>query len=489
MIWSLVKIMLFILAVAIASYLATLVLTLDGNLQLQVFNYEISTSPVVVIFGLVTLVPVIWLAFYIFGLLSAFIRFAVGDSTAMTRYLDKSRERRGYEALAESMVALASGDPRTASEKIVTAELHLNRPELTGLLAAQAEERLGNQDNAEKIYRRLLGDEKTRFSGLVGILKHRLDQGDADTVLELARRAAELRPKHEEVQKILQSIQCRIGDWSGARTTLKNRFRNHLITRREFERGDAVMALAEARALADESRNPEAIKTLARTLKLEPGLVPGAVLASRLRLEAGESRTAVRVLTRAWNLNPHPELVDAYAAIAPEETSEQRIDRFRKFTSRTATHPETRMLMAELAIANSDHKTAGEWLGDLPDTEPTARSLVIKAAIERARGSRESVVQNLLSRAVSASRGPQWQCSGCYQVFVRWDPLCSNCMMFDTFQWKTVFESEGGHQLLADMLPRVLPSLVESGSQDAYLPDIADDLDQVIDKISIMDPK
>ena len=43
------------------------------------------------------------------GFLIAFLRFINGDETAMSRYFDRNRERRGYTALADGIVALAEG--------------------------------------------------------------------------------------------------------------------------------------------------------------------------------------------------------------------------------------------------------------------------------------------------------------------------------------------------------------------------------------------
>ena len=38
------------------------------------------------------------------------LRFLLGDETAISRYFSRSRERRGFDALSDGMVALASGD-------------------------------------------------------------------------------------------------------------------------------------------------------------------------------------------------------------------------------------------------------------------------------------------------------------------------------------------------------------------------------------------
>ena len=70
------------------------------------------------------------------SLLVATLRFINGDDTAISRYFNRSRERRGYRALSEGMMALASGDADAAMTKAGQAERHLQQPTLTNLRGA-----------------------------------------------------------------------------------------------------------------------------------------------------------------------------------------------------------------------------------------------------------------------------------------------------------------------------------------------------------------
>ena len=148
------------------------------------------------------------------------IRFLNGDETAISRYFDRNRERKGYRALSEGMMALASGEPRLALTRAQTAERLLGKPELTTLLVAQAAEAAGDRKRATEAYKTLLSDDKTRFVGVRGLMQQKLAEGDRETALKLAEKAFELRPKHAETQDVLLKLQSDAGDWSGARATL-----------------------------------------------------------------------------------------------------------------------------------------------------------------------------------------------------------------------------------------------------------------------------
>ena len=132
MIWSMLKIVLFVFAVAVLSYLAAVLADTGSDVRFIVADMEIAMSPITLAVGILLLFPAFWLFFFLAGLAQASLRFLVGDETALSRYLNKNRERRGFEALAAGLVALASGDPRLAQAKAGRAEKLLGRPELTG---------------------------------------------------------------------------------------------------------------------------------------------------------------------------------------------------------------------------------------------------------------------------------------------------------------------------------------------------------------------
>ena len=59
----------------------------------------------------------VWLVLKLIGLLVATLRFLNGDDTALSRYFSRRTERKGFEALADGMLALAAGEGREAMAK------------------------------------------------------------------------------------------------------------------------------------------------------------------------------------------------------------------------------------------------------------------------------------------------------------------------------------------------------------------------------------
>ena len=138
MLWSLLKIILFVALIALGVYGAGQLTEMQGGMQIAVAGMEFNLGPLQMVIAFVALLVVVWLILKLASLLVAVIRFLNGDETAISRYFDRNRERKGYAALSEGMMALASGEEKVAMAKAARAEKFLGRPELTNLITAQA---------------------------------------------------------------------------------------------------------------------------------------------------------------------------------------------------------------------------------------------------------------------------------------------------------------------------------------------------------------
>ncbi len=465
MVWSLVKILIFVAAIIGLTLGVSSLLETSGQVRVEVAEREFTLTPLVTLVGLALMLFAFWVVLKLLNLLVAVFRFLNGDETAISRYFDRSRERKGFEALADGLMALASGESRAAMAKAAKAEKYLKRPELTNLITAQAAEQSGDSRKAQEVYKRLLTDERTRFVGVRGIMKQKLAEGDTGTALKLAEKAFALKPKHEETQDVLLKLQAGSEDWSGARKTLNAKLKHGSLPRDVHKRRDAVLALSEAKDIIEDGNTIEARETAIEANRLSPDLIPAAIMAARTYIEQGKKRYAGRVLKKAWDAQPHPELAACYAEIEPDETPQARIKRFNGLTKSSATHAESKMLQAELNIAAEDFPEARRSLGDLVDTQPNARTLTIMAAIERGEGADDAVVRGWLAKALSAPRGPQWVCENCQQVHGSWEPVCNNCQSFDSLSWKEPPQAEVAPTSGAEMLPLIVGAL-EDKSED-----------------------
>jgi len=475
MLWAIIKIVVFVALVSAAAFGAGHLLELEGGVRIVMAGQEFNLTPLISVVALVLLVLVVWLFLKLAALVIAVLKFINGDETAISRYFDKNRQEKGYKALSEGLMALASGEGDTAMSRASRAERYLRKPDLTNLITAQAAEMSGDRQKAEAVYKRLLKDEKTRFVGVRGILRQKLSDGDTETALKLAEKAFRIKPAHEEIQDTLLQLQTQSEDWAGARETLNAKLKHGNMPRDVHRRREAVLALSEARDVADDSKGIEAREAAIEANRLSPDLVPAAVMAAHGYIDQGSKRYASRVIRKAWEAQPHPDLARVFAEIEPEETPSARLKRFGKLIKAHPDHRETRLLEAELHIAAEDFPSARRAIGNLPEEDPDSRVLTIMAAVERGEGFSDEVVKGWLARALSAPRGPQWVCDNCHHIHVEWAPVCENCHAFDTLRWREPPRSSVSMPTGMEMLPLIVGSIEDRREEARDVPGNGED--------------
>jgi len=476
MLWSLLKVLIFIAIVAALVYGAEILLASGEGLRVAFMDWEFVLGPIQAVLAGLGLMGAVWLVTKLLGFALAFLRFLLGDETAVSRYFARSRERKGYAALSDSMVALSSGETRKAMSRANKAENLLKRPDLTSLITAEAAVQSGDKARAEEVYKRMLTDQRTRFVGVRGLMKQKLEAGDTDTALKLAEKALALKPKNAETSDTLFNLQAQKENWAGARKTLGSKVKYGTLPKDVYKRRDAVLALANAAQLGD-SAPGEAEDQAIHSNKLAPDFVPGAVAASKAFMARGKKRQAIKALRNAWSHAPHPDLAAAYATLVPDETPAERLKRFGDLTQIHADHPETKMLLAELHIAAEDFPGARRAMGKLAETDPSVRALTLMAAIERGEGADDAVVKGYLGRALTASRGPQWVCDNCSTVHSAFVPVCDSCQAFDTLAWKTIPHDDATlSDSAAGMLPLIVGAISDQSApeQEAEVADVVE---------------
>ncbi len=473
MIWSFVKFALFFAIVVGLALGASYVMDTGGNVIVAFGSTEVSVTPIQALLFLVVVFVALFVLLKLAGFLVACLRWVNGNDNALDRYFNRKREKRGYQALGDSVIALAAGDGKTAMAKAAKADKYIGRPELTALVNAQAAQITGDTKGAEEHYKTLLTDDRTRFVGVQGLLRQKLDTGDTGTALALAEKAFAINPRHDPTLETLFKLQSDKRDWSGARKTLQARVHARALPGDVGQRRDAVLSLADAASELEAGNAAEAKARVAKAMKIAPGLIPAATLQARLMAEDGEKRRATSVLKKAWKLAPHPDLASSFAAIEPEEEPLARIKRFKPLLKILPEHAETRMLEAELYLAAEDFPAARKAIGTLAETDPTARSLSIMAAVERGSGAEEAVVSGWLARALSAPRGDAWICESCNHIHNDWGPTCDNCESFDTMTWSRVPVSDDAKTMAAAMLPLLVRPAGDGTEDEAVV--VSDD--------------
>jgi len=348
-------------------------------------------------------------------------------------YLRMRRGMRGYHAVSQGLIAVGSGDVRSARRFAEEAARIAPNEPLTLLLTAQASQLAGDRDAAERTFHAMASRDDTRLLGLHGLYIEAQRRNDGAAAKLYAEEAASAARAPAWAALAVFDARCAAQDWVGALERLDRNMKSGLVDRDTYRRDRAV--LLTARALeADAHDDREGARTLAlEAVKFAPTLVPAAALAGRLLGEAGERRRAARIVETAWNANPHPDLADAYAHLQSGGSARDRLARVEALAKSSPGNIEGALAVARAALDAQEFAVARRVLTPL-SIAPSRRVSMLMAELEQKEHGDEGRAREWMTRAARAAPDPTWTADGLMSD--RWMPVSPVTGRLDAFQWK-----------------------------------------------------
>ena len=399
-----------------------------GEIVLTWQGLRIETSLLV---GLAALLAACIALMIVWGLLRFIFRLpSLVALTARAR-----RRSKGYAALSRGMIAAAAGDSRYAMRATREAEKLIGEEPLTLLLRAQAAQLEGDRRTAESTFSRMVERPETRLLGLRGLHAEAARRGDEHSAHLYAQQAHRIAPLGWAGEALLD-WHVRRSEWREALDIVENSRSQKAITREEADRQSAVLLTAKARDLNDP--DPEtALRDARAALKLNPSLVPAAVLAGALLARRGDLRKAARLLESVWREAPHPDLAQAYIHLRAGDAARERLSRAQHLASLNPRDTESAFALARAALEARDFGRARETLAPLladVDQRPSRRLCLLMADLEQTEhGAQSGALREWLARAARAPRDAAWIADGV--ISDRWEPASPVTGKLDAFRW------------------------------------------------------
>jgi HemY protein len=396
-----------------------------GDVTITWLGHRIETSVMVLASAVVA-----------FGFFTAatwsFLRALVRSRATIRRHVRTRRGVRGYQAVSQGLIAVASGDVGAARRFTAEASRLAPHAPLTMLLRAQAAQLGGDREGASRNFEQMAGRSETRLLGLHGLFIEARRRNDAAAALLYAEEAAKDGSVPGWAGRAVLEIRCGGGDWAGALERLDRNMHSGLVEKEVYRRQRAVLLTAQA--LAAEETDRDRSKALAlEAVKLAPDLVPAAALAGRLLAQAGDLRRAARVVEQSWIANPHPDLAEAYAHLRLGDSARERLARIQSLAARSPGHIEGLLAVARAALDAQEFVVARNALAPLTDS-PTRRVAALMSELEQMQHGDEGRAREWMIRALRARRDPAWTADGF--VSDRWLPVSPVTGRLDAFEWK-----------------------------------------------------
>jgi HemY protein len=306
------------------------------------------------------------------------------------------------------MIAAVSGDADRARKKAARARALIGRPALGQMISAQAADLSGDADEARAQYTAMLSDDRTQKFGLRGLATLAHKGGDLNAAIDHAKSAYENNKSAQWAFDILFSAQIQKGDWAEALKTLELAEQRKHIAKDKAARRRAVINTARAQSLEAKGQSAEARELAASVVSVDSGFAPGAALAARLYVKAGEPDRAAKSLERAWKANPHPALALAYADVFGDEPDKKRARRMKSLRKQNSNHRESVLLLVQEGISSGDAQAAWQALSPLlSGVNISGRLCELAAKTEALRGNVDEAAL-WSARAASAPIEADW---------------------------------------------------------------------------------
>jgi HemY protein len=449
-----IRVFLFLAFVALAAAGVAWIADRPGEVAITWQGYRIETSVMVMV---VALAAIVIAALLVWSLIRTILRSPDLIATA----LSQRRGVRGYQALSRGLIAVGSGDVAAARRYAQEAERIAPGEPLALLLNAQCAQLAGDRAAAEISFRAMAERDDTRLLGLRGLYVEARRRGDIPAARNHAEEAAKAAPSLGWAGQAVLEFRCAAGDWAGALSALDRNSKHGLINKADYRRERAVLLTARALA-AEESDRDRARGYALDAAKLAPSLVPAAELAGRLLGEAGELKKAARIVEKAWQANPHPDLAEAYAHLRYGDSARERLARVQALAKKVPGHPEGALAVARAAADAQEFGVARAALAPLLKT-PTQRVAELMAQIEERESGDEGRAREWMARALHAARDPAWTADG--YVSDRWLPVSPVSGRLDAFQWKVPLAELGDKKDVIEA-DRIRPLAVPAPQRD-----------------------
>ncbi len=414
-----------------------------GTITVEWLGWRIEDMPVALALAALLIgLLVLWVAFRL-------LRWLIGAPFAITDMFRTHRRRKAMREMSTGLTALMAGDAETARRAAHKAARLLPDDPMTQLLEAQAELQAGNLKAAQHYLAQLKENPETEPAALHGMFELAQREGNVEAAKAIAEQALRRYPNLPWAAEAMLKFAALAGDWPRVRALLARMRKAKLIDKAEEKRKLAVTFAAEAQAL--EEQEPEkALEAALQAHKLDPSLVPAAVIAGRLLAQQGKLRKAAKVLEQTWKLSPHPDIAEVYAHLRHGDSPADRLARVRQLLKKSSGGEEGAVALARAAIDAHEWDVALGALRPWLNENPSARIFLLMAELEEARSGDIGRMREWLRRARMARPDPAWV-AGSY-ISPVWLPITPDGVL-GAFRWQEP-PTTPGTRVLGEPVPK-----------------------------------
>ncbi len=369
-------------------------------------------------------------------------RWLLSGPAGWRRWRRDVRQREGYDAIGQGLIAVAAGDAAEARKQARRAHGLIHNRSLALMLTAQAAQLDGDSVGAREAFAALAEDSASALLGLRGLVALDLAAGDLVAARRHAERALTLKPKTRWVLRALVEIREKQADWTGVLDLLPAAAKIGALADGDTRTRTALAALAQSRRAELDGRLDEALTFADRALEVEPTWLPAVIARARILVTGGKGAKATALIERLWPSVQHPDLARLHHQAAGSLDALAHVKRAQRLVDLAPDAAEGHLALAQLA---RDAKLWGEARRHFEKAAALAPGAQLRAwlglaELEEAEGREPGKATGWRTKALSAPREPHWQCTTCGAEAEAWDAGCTTCGSLGSIAW-----ADGAH--------------------------------------------
>lgn len=352
------------------------------------------------------------------------------------RYRKTRSMELGYRALNKGLLAVAGNDQSTATRQAKKALQLMPDAALTYLLAAQAAQLSGDDIAADAHLAKLAQLPDGQLFGLRGQLTRALQRDNFTEALRLSRSAYQEQPNQPWIIDAAVQLEARQRNWGQVEKILRQAIKlgGAETTRWKRDLGATLLSLSdEAKSKNDIEA---ALECAAEALKKNPGWTPAALRTADIWHRKAYRRRAQKTLQNAWEITPHPELVQAWLGISGSDRTTDAASTIEKLIGTNPSNAESALAMADVYRQARLWGVARQQALKALDYRADRAAYRLLADIEQGESGNSDKVRAWLEKASEAPAEPQWLCTVTQERFDTWQAL-NRQNNFDTIEWTT----------------------------------------------------
>ncbi len=429
-----IKTIWFFIKIAIIAGAGVWLATRQGDVSLSIMQYDITIQS-----GLFFLL--LFIACITFLLIYRVVRAVLSTPKVIAKYQEQDKQKKGYNALTQGLIAVAAGDAKKATEYAdKTQDFMPDQNALTLLLAAQAARLRGEEGKAENYFKELSDDKEARFLGLRGLLVNALSVKDYSAALTYARQADKAYAGQGWLLAMIYSLEIKNHAWQSAVATGKRAVKASGLDEDKILSDRIALHLMHGDYERDQENENAALKEFEAAYKINPYFVPTIVRLLRFYLAKNRRKKAISLIQKTWKESPHPDLAMIWEELAPLKGKKNNANakRLKWFEDLVAINPDSydgQVMAANAAMDLGYWGEAKSYLTHAEKIYPSASLYRFMAVAEQNSGDNDAIIHALMEKASEALPDKSWHCAQTGLIYQEWSPLAMPHEGFNTIIW------------------------------------------------------